>query len=289
MSASNSDLVYLNGEYKPKNEASVSILDRGFLLGDSIYEVIPVYFGKPFRLEEHLIRLENSLQAIRLKNPLSAEEWQQAIRKITRQFDVNHQSIYLQVTRGVSMTRDHIFPEDCVPTVLIMSTPVDQSKHLELKGGITAITVDDIRWKLCRVKATTLLANVLARQQAIEENAMEAILIRDGYALEGAATNLFIVKNSIITTPPKGDELLPGITRDLILELAQANNIKFEEKSISLDQLRSADEIWLSSSVRELVAVIELDKEIINNGEPGPLWQKMSSLFDSYKQNLRGL
>lgn len=277
--------VYLNGKILPETEAQISVMDRGFLLGDSVYEVIPIYNGKAFRQSEHLKRLDNSLKAIQINNPLSTQEWEKAIDDITSQYSQGRQSLYLQVTRGVAKVRDHVFPDPNIqPTVFIMSTPVKESTYSQLALGISAITMDDIRWQYCCIKATTLLANVLARQRAAEQNAAEAILIRNGYALEGAASNLFIIKNHEIITPPKGDELLPGITRDLILELAEANQLPYHEQPIPLEQLQNADEIWLSSSVRELVPVIQLDQKAVTQGHPGPLWKKMYQLFSAYKQ-----
>jgi len=287
MKKPNPNLVYLNGKYLPIDQAQVSVLDRGFLLGDSVYEVIPVYFGKAFRLNEHLDRLDNSLKSIRLENTLARTELTIAIEKIITQSDCDHQSVYLQITRGVSEVRDHVFPDRYTPTLFIMSTHVDPHKFGSLKQGIKAITLDDIRWRYCSIKATTLLANVLARQRAADDNALEAILIRDGFALEGAASNLFIVEGSTIVTPPKGEELLPGITRDLILELAQNNSIATEETAISLDRLKAADEIWLSSSVREIVPVVMLDNQSVNDGLAGPMWRKVTKLFNNYKQSLK--
>jgi len=277
--------VFLNDEYLPLADAKISVLDRGFLLGDSIYEVIPVFAGRPFRLPHHLQRLNNSLDAIKIENPHTETEWRAIISDLSSQYPDQDQSIYLQVTRGIAPVRDHIFPGQIKPSVFVMSTPLDPAKLPDPLQGIAAITLDDLRWKLCRIKATTLLANVLARQTAAEQGAAEAILIRNGLALEGAASNLFIVKNGLLITPPKGDELLPGITRDLVLELADKNSIRFEEKSIPVAELNSADEIWLSSSVREIIPVVKLDG--VTRQAPGPLWRKMNQFYQEYKQNLR--
>lgn len=279
--------IYLNGEYLPLADAKISVLDRGFLLGDSIYEVIPVFAGKAFRLPHHLQRLNNSLDAIKIKNPHSEQEWHAIIKGISSQFANQDQSIYLQVTRGIAPIRDHVFPGSVHPSVFAMSTPIDPAKQANPEQGIAAITMNDLRWKLCCIKATTLLANVLARQTAAEQGAAEAILIRDGLALEGAASNLFIVRDGLLITPPKGDELLPGITRDLILELAAQNSIEFKEQSITQKELNEADEIWLSSSVREIAPVVKLDGTTQGNASPGPLWRQMNKLYQQYKQDLR--
>jgi len=257
-------LVYLNGEYLPLGEAKVPVLDRGFLFGDGVYEVIPVYGGKAFRLDEHLRRLEQSLAGIGMSNPLSDAAWDAIFDRLIA--GAEDQQIYLQITRGVASKRDHAIPAGIAPTVFVMCAPI---APIPL-AGIKAITVTDIRWDRCNIKAITLLANVLLRQEAVEKGASEAILVRDGCVLEGAASNILIVKDGVIITPPKGDTILPGITRDLVLELAREQGIPTEERHISLGELRGADEIWMTSSTREILAVIELDGEPVKGGVPGP-------------------
>ena len=195
------------------------------MLGDGIYEVIPVYSGKLFRLDQHLQRLDSSLKGVQITPPYSHEEWEKILTELVGRTEGDDQSVYLQITRGVAPIRDHQFPENITPTVFAMSNPFSLPSSALLEKGISVITLEDIRWKHCNIKAITLLANVLSRQQALDEGAMDAILVRDGEAIEGAASNLFIVKDNTILTPPKSEKLLPGITRDLILELAQANNI----------------------------------------------------------------
>jgi len=217
--------VFLNGEFLPLSKATVSVLDRGFLLGDGIYEVIPVYSGKLFRLDQHLQRLDSSLKGVQITPPYSHEEWEKILTELVGRTEGDDQSVYLQITRGVAPIRDHQFPENITPTVFAMSNPFSLPSSALLEKGISVITLEDIRWKHCNIKAITLLAKVPSRQQALDEGAMDAILVRDGEAIEGAASNLFIVKDNTILTPPKSEKLLPGITRDLILELAQANNI----------------------------------------------------------------
>ena len=274
-------IVYLNGEFLPLQEAKVSVLDRGFLFGDGVYEVIPVYGAKPFRLGEHLQRLGRSLAGIRMEQPLSDGEWEQVFNRLIQ--GDGDQSIYLQVTRGVGLKRDHAFPVSMAPTVFAMCTPIAAIPAL----GVKAITVPDIRWQWCHIKAITLLANVLQRQQAVDEGCAEAILIRDGYAIEGAASNLFSVVGGVLLTPPKGNEILPGITRDLVVELALANGIPLEERKIALDELRNAEEVWVTSSIRELLPIIELDGRKIGTGEPGPVWARMNLLYQKLKEQLR--
>jgi D-alanine transaminase len=273
--------VYLNGQYLPLDQAKISVMDRGFLFGDGIYEVIPCYSGKPFHFQLHMERLENSLSSIRLPNPHSRSEWQDILAPL---LDANlDQSIYLQITRGVAAKRDHAFPEKVSPTVFVMASPI--VPFTDGDSGVKAISIEDSRWQLCNVKATTLLANILLRQQAIEKGCVEAILVKDGYVTEGAASNIFAVIDGVLITPPKGHEILPGVTRDVILDLARQNDIPCSEDIISLDALQTASEIWLTSSTREIVPVVELDGETIANGKPGPIWHTMNQLFQAHKRS----
>jgi D-alanine transaminase len=243
--------------------------------------VIPVYGGKPLRLAEHLSRLENSLAGIRMQPPLPADEWAGIFRRLIQ--GGHDQSIYLQVTRGVAPKRDHAIPPDIAPTVFAMCTPIAPLPT----AGIRAITVTDIRWLRCDIKAITLLANVLLKQEAIDRDATEAVLIRDGNAVEGAASNLFALVDGTLVTPPKGRELLPGVTRDLVLELAIEHGVDAVERPISLAELNAASEIWLTSSTREIMPVIELDGETVGSGSPGPLWEKVHGFYTVYKEALR--
>lgn len=284
---SGSDIVYLNGEFLPARDAKVSVLDRGFLFADGVYEVIPVYGSRLFRLEHHLQRLDQSLAGIRLANPLLHRRWAEILHGLVEKSGGGDQSLYLQVTRGVAPTRDHTFPKEVHPTVFAMSQPLEEAPEQQLREGITAITVEDIRWKLCDIKAITLLPNVLLRQQAVEAGAAEAILIRDGDVTEGAASNVFVVIRGHVVTPPKGKLLLPGITRDLVVELCRGHGIPCSESPVSLPQLRAADEIWLTSSNREVIAVTRLDGMPVSGGRPGPLWQKVMQLYRDYKNAFR--
>ncbi|HYE34861.1 D-amino acid aminotransferase [Methylocaldum sp.] len=279
--AENDCLVYLNGDYLPVGEAKVSVLDRGFLFGDGVYEVVPVYGGRPFRLDEHLRRLDGSLHGIRMANPLPDDRWAEIFNRLIN--GEHDQYIYLQVTRGAAPKRDHAIPADVKPTVFVMCSAIAPIPI----SGVCAVTVDDIRWRWCHIKAITLLANVLLRQEAVDRNAAEAILVRDGWVTEGAASNVFAVIDGVLTTPPKGNDLLPGITRDLVLELAQENGVPAVERRISLDDLKRAPEIWLTSSTREILPVIELDGVAVGQGEPGPLWPRMQAIYQAYKQRLR--
>ncbi len=280
-----SNQVYLNGSFLPLEDAQISVMDRGFLFGDSIYEVIPAYSGRLFRLPHHLERLSNGLQAIGMDNPMSENEWSSVLNRLIQQNPQLDQSVYLQVTRGPAEQRDHRIPETVRPTVFAMATPIkyDPTEN----EGIAAITLDDIRWRLCNIKATTLLANVLLKQQAKKADAVEAILIRNGEAMEGAASNLFVVSDGELITPPKSNYLLPGITRDLILELAIKNGIPHAERAIKEAELRTADEIWLTSSTKEIMPVITLDDNPVADAEPGVLFRQMSALYTEYKEQIK--
>ena len=281
-----SQLVYLNGEYLPLNEAKVSVLDRGFIFGDGVYEVIPAYAGKILRFEHHMQRLQDSLDAVRISNPLSNQQWLEIINKLIAATGLQDQYIYIHITRGVAY-RDHRFPEDSKPTIFVMSNILHPVDKKYLSDGIAAITLDDIRWQYCNIKAIALLPNILLRQQAVEQGAMEAILIRDGEMTEGAASNIFIVDDGVIKTPPKGKHLLPGITRDLVVELAHTHNMPIEEVAISEKEFLAADEIWLTSSTKEILPITKINDQQVGNGKPGAIWQDMYRKYQDYKEILR--
>ncbi len=281
-------IVYLDGDFLPIEEAKVSVLDRGFIFGDGVYEVIPAYGGRLFRLQQHLERLNNSLDGIHLENPLTTGQWQQIIEEIVQRNNQSNQdqSIYLQITRGAAK-RDHVFPEQISQTRFVMSTPMQPVSKAKLENGVKAITHEDIRWRYCHIKSIALLPNTLMRQVAREAGADEAILNRDGKITEGAASNVFIVKGGQIITPAKDECLLPGITRDLILEIAADAGLPFSESDISTDDLLNADEIWLTSSTKEILPVTQLDNKPVGNGIPGPYWKDMLERYQQHKQLLR--
>lgn len=278
-------IVYLNGAFLAEEQAFVPVMDRGFVFGDGVYEVIPVYGARLFRLEEHLQRLDNSLAGIRLSNPLTHDEWTAILKTLVEKNGGGEQSLYLQITRGHA-PRDHGFPTTTTPTLFASSSPLKPSPPALQKKGVAAITLEDIRWKYCHIKAIALLPNILLRQQAIDQGAQEAILVRDGTITEGAASNVFIVNNGVIKTPPKSSFLLPGITRDLVLELADANQQPYEETPFGLEALEQADEVWLSSSTKEILSVTTLNGRPVNDGQPGPVWRKMIKHYQRYKADL---
>jgi len=276
------DMVYLNGDYLPLAEAKISVLDRGFLFGDGIYEVIPAYNGRLFHLADHLLRLENSLAGIRLGNPHNLEQWQAIFAPLLS--PDRDQYIYLQITRGAAPKRDHAFPENTPPTVFVMCP--DIAPFAGKACGIGAVTETDSRWHSCHLKTTALLANILHRQAALDQGCAEAILVKDGYVTEGAASNVFAVINGELLTPPKDHAILPGITRDVIVAIAQRHGIPCQERLITLAALQSAEEIWVTSSTREIVPVVELDATPVADGKPGALFHKMDALFQDYKKSL---
>ena len=274
--------VYLNGEFLPPDQAKVSVFDRGFVFGDGVYEVIPVFGGRMFRLPHHLMRLANSMDAIRLRHPHTAEEWKAIFTRLITEGGGGDQSIYLQVTRGVA-PRDHAFPANVVPTVFAYAHPLKYPPAEQLATGIAAITTEDIRWQRCDIKAIALLANALLRQQAIDQGAVEAILVRDGFMTEGAASNIFIVRQGRLITPPKGPFILPGVTRDLIVEIARAHNVPCDERSVRIDEMNTADEVWMTSSTKEILPITRIDGKPVANGKPGPMHARMFALYREYK------
>lgn len=279
-------LVYLNGDFLPPEQAQVSAFDRGFVFADGVYEVIPVYGRRLFRLPQHLARLDNSLGGIRLANPLGAQQWQALCARLIEANSSEDQSIYLQVTRGPA-PRDHAFPAVTTPTIFAYAQPLMYPPAEQLANGVAAISVPDIRWSRCDIKAIALLPNVLLRQQATEQGAAEAILIRDGNVTEGSASNIFLVVNGTLVTPPKGPYILPGVTRDLIVELAHAHGITCEERDVHQTELAAASELILSSSTKELLPITRLDGRAIGNGRPGPLHARLHALYQDYKRDFR--
>jgi D-alanine transaminase len=275
--------VYLNGNFLPLEEARISVLDRGFIFGDGVYEVIPAYGGRLFRLQEHLQRLESSLEKIRLANPLTRAQWINVLETLVTYNQGGDLSVYLQVTRGPAK-REHNFPSHIVPTLFAMANPL---VPMQRPHGVKAITHADIRWQHCDIKSIALLANVLLRQQAVDIGAAETILVRDGYVTEGAASNVFIVYEGVAITPPQGPFILPGITRDLVLEAMRAANLPCCEAEIPVEQLRSAEEIWVTSSTREILPVTVLDDLPVGTGQCGTLWSQVWQLYQDYKQTLR--
>ncbi|MGC9456775.1 MAG: D-amino acid aminotransferase [Halothiobacillaceae bacterium] len=279
--------VYLNGTFLPAGEARVSVLDRGFLFGDGVYEVIPFFAGRPLGLAGHLDRLARSLREIGLADPHSREEWLALLREIVSRHGAGDLSVYLQVTRGAPARRDHAFPAPQTPaTVLITASPLRRLPESVRADGASAITLPDQRWGRCDIKSVNLLANVLARQQAVTAGVMEAILLREGHAVEGAASNLFVVRGDCLVTPPRSPHILAGITRALVLDLAAEVGLAAREQVIPEQELRAADEIWMTSSTREIMPVCRLDGVAVGSGRPGAAWIRLDQAYQERKRAL---
>jgi D-alanine transaminase len=277
--------VYLNGQTLPLEEARIPVMDRGFLFGDGVYEVIPVYSRRPFRLREHLERLQSSLDGIRLANPHTPEEWERLIQNIVAQAGSEDQGIYLQVTRGPG-PRDHTFPKQAVPTVFILPLTLTTPAPELVEKGAAAITAQDNRWLRCDIKATALLPNVLLRQLSVDAGCAETLLLRDGYLSEGSSSNVFVVLDGVLLAPPKSNLMLPGVTYDVVLELARRHGFDHALRPISEAELRAAEEVWITSSTKEVLAVTTLDGQPVGDGRPGPLFRRMHAAYQDYKHTV---
>lgn len=280
-------LCYLNGEYVALREARISPLDRGFLFGDSVYEVVPVFAGRMFLFKEHFDRLARSLREIRIENPHTHEGWLQIVEQLIAGNGGGDMYVYVQVSRGMEYGRNHAFPALVKPSVFAMASPLPVFGEEQRKSGLSAITVEDFRWGRCDIKSTALLANVLMKQQAADAGANEAIIVRDGEVLEGSSTSVFVVKDGVVATPPNDHRILPGTTRDAAIAIAK-QRVKVEIRKVTLDELRSADEVWISAATRDVLPVTRVDGAPIGNGRPGPVWVEVSQGFVSARQRLAG-
>jgi D-alanine transaminase len=278
-------MVFLNGRLLPIEEAKVPVLDRGFIFGDGVYELVPVYSRVAFRLDEHLARLERSLGETRIRNPYSRAQWRDIIYKLVDAQPFEDQGVYFQVTRGVAK-RDHAFPKDAEPTVFAMSNPlVTPAKELVQKGA-AAVSAQDNRWLRCDIKSISLIGNCLLRQLSVEAGAVETILFRNGNLTEASASNVFVVNRGVILSPPKTSLILPGITYDVVLELARANGLPLELREVAEPEVRGADEVWVSSSSKEVLPIVSLDGAPVGDGRPGPLFERMYQLYQEFKQQV---
>jgi D-alanine transaminase len=278
-------MVFLNGKFLPIEEAKVSVLDRGFIFGDGVYELVPVYSRVPFRVNEHLARLERSLAEVRIGNPYTLAEWREIIEKLVAHQPFEDQGVYFQVTRGVAK-RDHAFPAGVEPTVFVMSNPlVNPPRELVEKGG-AAVTAVDNRWLRCDIKSISLLGNCLMRQLSADVGAVETIMFRDGKLTEASASNVFIVKGGAIIGPRKSNLILPGITYDVVVEIAQAQRMPLELRDVTEAEVRSADEVWVTSSSKEVLAIVTLDGKPVGNGKPGTLFRRMHQSYQDFKRTV---
>ncbi len=281
------NIIYLNGSYMPIETATIPVMDRGFLFGDGVYEVIPAFENKLLRIKGHLDRLQNSLDRISLANPHSEQQWEKIFSNLLSKNQatdkVEDHAVYLQITRGVYPKRDLAIDLDYPATVFAMLLPVTPPDLERISAGISVITVDDFRWGACDIKSTSLVASVMLKQQAAAAEVDDAILIKNSMISEGTASNVFIVKNNILITPPTGHQLLPGITRDLVLEIAKKNDILVEVREIKEAELYTSDEIWMTSSTREIAPVILLNGKAVGVGSAGELWKRVVDLYQKYK------
>jgi D-alanine transaminase len=271
--------VYLNGEFMPLSQARVPVLDRGFIFGDGVYEVVPAYQGVPFRWEQHLARLKRSLGKVRIGNPMDDGTWTGLVTGLLGRHAWRDQFIYLHVTRGVAK-RDHAFPADAAPTVFAMSSEFKPVSRQAIEQGITAITLPDERWLHCDIKSISLLGNVLARQAAADAGALECLMFRDGYLTEGSSSNVWVVIDGKLFAPPRNTLILEGIRYGLLQELAGAKAVPFEIRQITREEVLKADELMVTSATKEILPVTSLDGKPVGNGTPGAVYRK---LFDAYQ------
>ncbi len=277
---------YINGEYVAPEDARISAFDRGLIFGDGIYEVVPIYAGQAFRWEEHLARLNRNLDTVAIPRPHTPQEWNQLVAKLLAPATGTDHYLYIQVTRGVA-PRNHVFPDAIQPTVFAYVQKMAPVATAALNEGVAVITIPDFRWHRCDIKTTSLIANVWLRQQAKERGATEAILVRDGMVTEGAATNVFAVMDGIVRTAPQSPDLLPGITRDLVVELMQRHGVEYEQRAFTERQMIDADEVWMTSSTNEVIPVGRINDKVVADGRPGPEFRRVYDLFQQFKAQCR--
>ena len=284
-------LCYLNGEYQPLAEAKVSVLDRGFIFGDGIYEVVPVYGSKLFRFDEHMARLGRSLAKLRIANPHGREEWLERCRKLVAAFaergGQGDQIVYIQVTRGVAL-RDHVMPAGIVPTVFMMVSAMKPASGEQRHQGVAVVSANDFRWERADIKSTSLLGNVLARQMSADHGAIETVMFRNGWLTEASSSNVWIAHEGALLGAPKSEHVLEGIRYELIKELCEECGIAYNLRPIAEAEVAAADEILLSSATKEVLPVTTFDGEGVGHGtmrgKPGPVYAK---LYEAYQRAKR--
>lgn len=279
------NIAHFNGRLMPLDEIRISPLDRGFIFGDGVYEVIPVYDGVMLHGREHFERLARSMKEIQLPSPHTADEWMRVTQELLAHHPGNV-SVYIQVTRGVPPKRDHVMPKGLQPTVFMMVQPLVTPSKEAIENGVACVTHEDFRWTRCHIKSTSLLGNIMARQVSADAGATETILLRDGMLTEASSSNVFVVKGSVVAAPPQDHLILLGITYDLVTRLAKEGTVKLEIRPVTEKELRDADEIWLSSSTKEVLAVTKLDGKPVGSGKPGPVFRRMHALYQEYKKRL---
>jgi D-alanine transaminase len=279
---------YLNGSYLPLRDARVSPLDRAFLFGDAVYEVIPVYAGRPFRLREHLDRLTGSLAGIRMAAPLTHAAWAQIAAELIGRNGAADAHLYLQVTRGAEYGRNHAWPDGLAPTIFAFLSPLEPLPESTLERGVAAITAADLRWARRDIKSTALLGNILLKRLAVDAGAFETLMLEDGALTEGSSTTAHVISGGVIHTPPNGHHILPGTTRSVVEELAGRLGIGMRTAPVPEALLRGADEIWLAFSTRGVLPVTSLDARPVGDGRPGALWKRLHAAFWDYTRELAG-
>ena len=279
------NIAHFNGRLMPLDEIRISPLDRGFIFGDGVYEVIPVYDGVMLHGREHFERLQRSMKEIQLAAPHTVDEWMRVTQELVAHHPGNV-SVYIQVTRGVPPKRDHVMPKGLEPTVFMMVQPLVTPSKEAIENGVACVTHEDFRWTRCHIKSTSLLGNIMARQVSADVGATETILLRDGMLTEASSSNVFVVKGNVVAAPPQDHLILLGITYDLVTRLAKDGTVKLEIRPIAGRELLEADEIWLSSSTKEVLAVTKLDGKPVGSGKPGPVFKRMHALYQDYKKRL---
>jgi D-alanine transaminase len=279
---------YLNGAFVPLQEARISPLDRGFLYSDGVYELMPVYGGRPFRFEAHADRLTRSLAGIQMEDPHTRSEWRDLLSTLITRNGGGDQYVYWQVTRGAEFGRNHA-PLPKIPrTVFAFCAPLPVISAATLENGVACVTAQDTRWAQCDIKSVSLLANILLRQQAVDSNAAETILLKEGQLMEASSSAVHVVIDGVIVSPPRSRQILPGTTRSAMEEVATTAGITYTSTPVSEKQLRAADEIWISAATREVQPVTKLDEQPVGTGKPGPVWQRVYEQWQRYKRELQG-
>lgn len=275
-------LVYLNGQFVPLSKASIPVLDRGFIFGDGVYDVVSVYRRKMFRAEQHLARLARSLEAVGIENIYTLNQWLSIIRRLIDEYDTDDQLIYIQVTRGVA-PRAHAFPANTTPTVFMMANPMHAPSKEVREHGAACVTMEDKRWLHCDIKSISLLGNVLAAQHAAQHQVLETIQFRDGFLTEASSSNVWIAKNGALLGPLKNNLVLEGIRYGLFEEICAEEGIPFETRNITRAEVFDADEVMLSSVAKEVLAVTRIDNKQVGNGKPGTLYTRLYNAYQMVK------
>lgn len=278
---------FLNGDYTDLANAKISVMDRGFIFGDGVYEVVPVYGGQLFRFDEHMARLERSLAEVRITNPMTRGEWLALTRRLIASYAestklsplASDQLVYIQITRGVAM-RDHVMPQDLAPTVFVMTNVMKQPTETQREQGVACVSADDFRWEKAHIKSVSLLGSVMARQISFDAGAVETIMFRRGYLSEASASNVWVVKNNTLSGSPSDNLVLTGVRYGLIEEICRAEGLTFELRRIARQEVLDADELILSSATKEVLAVTTLDDKSVGTGQPGPVYRR---LFAGYQ------